>query len=195
MRNAEIVRNTTETRIKANIGLDGTGWCELHSGVGFLDHMLEQLVRHSSIDLSLEATGDTHVDDHHTTEDVGIVLGSALSKALGDKRGINRYGQCSLPMDDAWIDVALDLSGRHYLGWDVTFPTQKIGRFDTELIREFFRAFSAHGKITLHISKRCGDNSHHIAEAIFKGVARSLRTAISAPSENLDQIPSTKGML
>ena len=195
MRSATVTRETTETRIRAEIELDGTGSCNAETGVGFLDHMLEQLARHALLDLSVKADGDRHIDDHHTTEDVGIVLGQALSAALGDKRGIRRYGSCSLPMDDAWVDVALDLSGRPFLGWRVALPTAKIGSFDTELVREFFQALTTHGGITFHAQLRSGLNSHHIAEAVFKAAARSLRMAVAADNRSKQSIPSTKELL
>ena len=195
MRSAAVKRETTETRIRVEMELDGTGSCSAGTGVGFLDHMLEQLARHALFDLSVKAEGDRHIDDHHTTEDVGIVLGQALSSALGDKRGIRRYGSCSLPMDDAWVDVALDLSGRPFLGWKVELPAARIGSFDTELIREFFQAFTVHGGITLHAALRNGVNSHHIAEAAFKATARSLRIAVEADERSKGSIPSTKELL
>ncbi len=157
--------------------------------------MLEQLARHALFDLSVKAEGDRHIDDHHTTEDVGIVLGQALSAALGDKRGIRRFGSCSLTMDDAWVDVALDLSARPFLGWKVELPTAKIGSFDTELVREFFQAFTTHGGITLHAELRNGLNSHHIAEAVFKAAARSLRMAVEVDERSMGSIPSTKELL
>jgi len=163
--------------------------------VGFFDHMLDQLARHSLIDMTLRAKGDLHIDDHHTVEDCGIALGQALAAALGDKRGIRRYGECSLPMDDAQVHCALDLSGRPFLVWNLPFPTQKIGTFDTELVREFFQAFATHGGITLHVDLRHGLNSHHIAEAAFKAVARALRAAVETDPRKADAIPSTKGML
>lgn len=195
MRKAQITRSTTETSISAEINLDGTGKFMIETGVGFFDHMLEQLVTHSLIDLSIKAKGDLQIDDHHCTEDVGIVLGELISVALGDKRGITRYGFWSLPMDDAWVDVALDLSGRPYLGWNIEFPTTKIGQFDTELIREFFQALTSRGGITLHAQLRDGFNSHHIAEATFKSAARSLRMALNSDARIADAIPSTKNLL
>ena len=195
MREASITRTTAETDISVTVNLDGTGRYDMATGVGFFDHMLDQLARHSLIDISLSARGDLHIDDHHTVEDCGIALGQALTKALGDKRGIRRYGECTLPMDDARVQAALDLSGRPFLVWDVTFPTQKIGTFDTELVREFFQALSTHGGITLHVTQAAGINSHHIAEAAFKAVARALRDAVETDPRKADAIPSTKGML
>jgi imidazoleglycerol-phosphate dehydratase len=195
MRKAEITRRTTETQITLGANLDGTGVYDIQTGVGFFDHMLEQLARHSLIDLTVRAKGDLHIDDHHTVEDTGIALGQALTKALGDKRGIRRYGACHLPMDDAQVRAALDLSGRPYLVWNVPFPTAKIGTFDTELVREFFQALATHGGITLHIDMLHGINSHHIAEAAFKAVARALREAVEPDPRKGDAIPSTKGAL
>ena len=195
MRTAQITRKTNETDITLSVDLDGTGRRDIKTGVGFFDHMLDQLARHALIDITISATGDLHIDDHHTVEDVGIALGQALTKAMGDKRGIRRYGSFHLAMDDALVRAALDLSGRPYLVWDVAFPTPKIGGFDTELVREFFQAFSTHGGITLHVSKLAGINSHHIAEAAFKAVARALREALEADPRSGDAIPSTKGTL
>jgi imidazoleglycerol-phosphate dehydratase len=195
MRVATIARKTAETEISVEINLDGTGAYDNRTGVGFFDHMLDQLARHSLIDLTVKATGDLHIDDHHTVEDVGITLGQALTEALGDKRGIRRYGAFTLVMDEARIDAALDLSARPFLVWDVDFPTPKIGTFDTELVREFFQALSTHGGITLHVTKRAGVNSHHIAEAAFKSVAQALRQAVEPDPRRSDAIPSTKGAL
>lgn len=195
MRNAKITRKTAETDISVDINLDGTGSYDNQTGVGFFDHMLDQLARHALIDMTIRATGDTHIDDHHTVEDTGIALGQALSEALGDKRGIRRYGACLLPMDDALVRSALDLSGRPFLVWNVDMPTAKIGTFDTELVREFFQAFSTHGGITLHVDALHGLNSHHIAEAAFKSVARALRDAVETDPRKSDAIPSTKGAL
>jgi imidazoleglycerol-phosphate dehydratase len=195
MRKAEITRTTNETEISVSVTLDGTGQHRMATGVGFFDHMLDQLSRHALIDIALSAKGDLHIDDHHTVEDCGIALGQALARALGDKRGIRRYGECSLPMDDAQVRCALDLSGRPYLVWHVPFPTAKIGTFDTELVREFFQALAAHAGITLHVDLIHGINSHHIAEAVFKAVARSLRLAVEADPRMADSIPSTKGTL
>lgn len=195
MRTAQIIRKTNETDITLSVALDGTGRRDIKTGVGFFDHMLDQLARHALIDITISATGDLHIDDHHTVEDVGIALGQALAQAMGDKRGIRRYGSFHLAMDDALLRAALDLSGRPYLVWDVEFPTPKIGGFDTELVREFFQAFSTHGGITLHVSKLAGINSHHIAEAAFKAVARALREALEPDPRSGDAIPSTKGTL
>ncbi|MCM2560664.1 imidazoleglycerol-phosphate dehydratase HisB [Lutimaribacter sp. EGI FJ00015] len=195
MRKADITRKTAETDISVQIDLDGTGIYDNATGVGFFDHMLDQLARHALIDMTVRCTGDTHIDDHHTVEDVGIALGQALARALDDKRGIRRYGECALPMDDAQVRCALDLSGRPFLVWDITMPTGKIGSFDTELLREFFQAFSTHGGITLHLHQVCGFNSHHIAEAAFKAVARALRVAVETDPRKSDAVPSTKGTL
>ena len=195
MRRATITRKTAETDIAVEINLDGTGTYDNRTGVGFFDHMLDQLARHSLIDMTVRATGDLHIDDHHTVEDTGIALGQALSEALGDKRGIRRYGACLLPMDDALVRAALDLSARPFLVWNVEMPTAKIGTFDTELVREFFQAFSTHGGITLHVDCLHGINSHHIAEAGFKAVARALREAVETDPRKADAIPSTKGAL
>lgn len=195
MRSATITRKTAETDITVEITLDGTGSYDNRTGVAFFDHMLDQLARHSLIDMTIRCDGDTHIDDHHSVEDVGIALGQALSHALGDKRGIRRYGDCLLPMDDALVRAALDLSGRPYLVWNVDLPTQKIGAFDCELLREFFQAFSTHGGITLHVDALHGINSHHIAEAAFKAVARALRRAVETDPRKSDSVPSTKGAL
>ncbi|MEM7320778.1 MAG: imidazoleglycerol-phosphate dehydratase HisB [Pseudomonadota bacterium] len=195
MRRASIARKTAETDISVEINLDGTGSYDNKTGVGFFDHMLDQLSRHSLIDITIRAQGDLHIDDHHTVEDTGIALGQALIEALGDKRGIRRYGECHLPMDDAQVRCALDLSGRPFLIWSVEFPTPKIGTFDSELVREFFQALSTHGGITLHIDQLHGINSHHIAEAAFKSVARALRVAVETDPRKNDAIPSTKGRL
>jgi imidazoleglycerol-phosphate dehydratase len=175
--------------------LDGTGQYDNQTGVGFFDHMLDQLSRHSLIDMTIRAEGDYHIDDHHTVEDTGIALGQALTKALGDKKGINRYGSCLLAMDDAQVQCALDLSARPFLIFNLDFPTQKIGAFDTELVREFFQAVSTHGGITLHIDQNHGFNSHHIAEAAFKSVARALRQAVETDPRMANSLPSTKGAL
>ncbi len=195
MRKATITRKTAETDITVEIDLDGSGSYDMATGVGFFDHMLDQLARHSLIDMTVRCKGDLHIDDHHSVEDVGIALGQALAKALGDKRGIRRYGACLLPMDDALVRAALDLSGRPYLVWNVMLPTARIGSFDTELVREFFQAFASHGGITLHVDALHGFNSHHIAEAAFKAVARALREAVEPDPRKSDAIPSTKGAL
>jgi imidazoleglycerol-phosphate dehydratase len=194
-RSATISRATSETRIELTLGLDGTGQSEIDSGIGFLDHMLTALARHGLFDLRLRAEGDLHIDDHHTTEDVGIVLGQALARALGDKRGIRRFGHAIVPMDEALAEVAVDLSGRAHLSWRVEFPRDKVGAMDTELFEEFFRALAANALMTLHITVRSGSNSHHIAEACFKAVARALRMAVEPDPRAADAIPSTKGSL
>ncbi|MCA0847594.1 imidazoleglycerol-phosphate dehydratase HisB [Salipiger thiooxidans] len=195
MRKASIARKTAETEIEVSIDLDGTGSYDNQTGVGFFDHMLDQLSRHSLIDMTIRAKGDYHIDDHHTVEDTGIALGQALVQALGDKRGIRRYGACLLPMDDSLVRAALDLSARPFLIWNVDLPTEKIGSFDTDLVREFFQALSTHGGITLHVDQLHGVNSHHIAEAAFKAVARALREAVEPDPRKGDAIPSTKGTL
>ena len=195
MRKATISRKTAETEISVAINLDGTGSYANQTGVGFFDHMLDQLSRHSLIDIAITAKGDLHIDDHHTVEDCGIALGQALAKALGDKRGIRRYGHFNLAMDEAQIACALDLSGRPFLVWNVDFPTPRIGSFDTELVREFFQALSTQGGITLHVERLHGFNSHPIAEAAFKSVARALRMAVEADARLGDALPSTKGAL
>ena len=195
MRTAKITRKTAETDINVEINLDGSGSYDNQTGVGFFDHMLDQLARHALIDMKIRATGDLHIDDHHTVEDTGIALGQALAQAIGDKRGIVRYGSCILPMDDAQVRAALDLSARPFLICNLDLPTHKIGTFDTELVREFFQAFATHGGITLHIDQIHGFNSHHIVEAAFKAVARALRDALETDPRKSDDIPSTKGML
>ncbi len=195
MRSSTVTRKTAETDISVEINLDGSGLYDNQTGIGFFDHMLDQLSRHSLIDMTIRAKGDYHIDDHHTVEDTGIALGQALVQALGDKKGINRYGECHLPMDDAQVRAALDLSARPFLVWNVDLPTQKIGQFDTELVREFFQGFATHGGITLHVDQIHGVNSHHIAEAAFKAVARALRTAVETDPRKADAIPSTKGAL
>jgi len=195
MRTATITRKTAETDILVTVNLDGTGVYKNATGVGFFDHMLDQLSRHSLIDLTISAKGDLHIDDHHTVEDTGIALGQALTQALGDKRGIRRYGHFVLAMDDSQVACALDLSARPFLVWNCDFPTQKIGTFDTELVREFFQALSTHGGITLHVDRVHGVNSHHIAEAAFKAVARALRMAVEADPRMGTALPSTKGAL
>jgi imidazoleglycerol-phosphate dehydratase len=195
MRTATISRDTAETKISVTINLDGTGKYDNETGVGFFDHMLDQLSRHSLIDMTVRATGDLHIDDHHTVEDVGIALGKALAEAVGDKRGIRRYGSSLLAMDDALVRTALDLSGRPYLVWHVNIPTAKIGTFDTELVREFFTAFATQGGITLNVNALDGFNSHHIVEAAFKSVAQALRIAVETDPRKANDIPSTKGTL
>jgi len=195
MRKATISRETNETKITVNIDLDGVGTYSNQTGIGFFDHMLDQLARHSHIDMKISATGDLHIDDHHTVEDVGIALGQAILSALSEKRGIRRYGSCLLPMDEALVQTALDLSGRPYLVWNVDFPTAKIGSFDTELVREFFTALAMNSGTTLHVNKLAGFNSHHIAEAAFKSVARALHDAVQIDGRKSDAVPSTKGSL
>ncbi len=195
MRTATISRKTAETEISVELNLDGTGSYDNETGVGFFDHMLDQLARHSLIDMKVRCAGDLQIDDHHTVEDVGIALGQALNEALGDKRGIRRYGSCLLPMDEALVRAALDLSGRPFLVWKTDLPTPKIGSFDTELVREFFTAFAMNARMTLHVEKLDGANSHHIAEAAFKAVARALREAVEPDPRKADAIPSTKGAL
>lgn len=195
MRKATISRKTEETEIEVSINLDGSGTYDNQTGVGFFDHMLDQLARHALIDMKIRCKGDLHIDDHHTVEDVGIALGQALTEAVGDKKGIRRYGSCLLPMDDALVRAALDLSGRPYLVWNIELPTPKIGTFDTELVREFFTGFSMNCGMTLHLDMLSGINSHHIAEATFKAVARALRDALETDPRRADAIPSTKGVL
>jgi len=194
MREAEVSRGTAETNLRVKLNLDGSGRHDVETGIGFFDHMLDQLARHSLIDLEIRAAGDLHIDDHHTVEDVGIALGRALGEALGDKRGIRRYGSCHLAMDEALVRAALDLSGRPFLVWKVEIPTEKIGRFDTELVREFFTAVAMNARITLNVAKLDGANSHHIAEAAFKAVAQALRAAVE-PDPRSSGVPSTKGTL
>jgi imidazoleglycerol-phosphate dehydratase len=195
MRSAEVIRKTNETAISVSVNLDGTGRSSCQTGIGFFDHMLDQLARHSLIDMSVQAKGDLHIDDHHTVEDVGIALGQALTRALGDKTGIRRYGHFRLAMDDTQVACALDLSARPFLVCNLPFTAAKIGSFDTELVREFFQALATHGGITLHIDMIHGLNSHHIAEAAFKSVARALREAVEADPRMAGQLPSTKGAL
>jgi imidazoleglycerol-phosphate dehydratase len=195
MRKAEVSRTTAETALSVGLDLDGSGRHDNQTGVGFFDHMLDQLARHALFDLETRATGDLHVDDHHTVEDVGIALGRALAEALGDKRGIRRYGSCHLAMDEALVRAALDLSGRPFLVWKVDFPSPKIGSFDTELVREFFTALAMNGRMTLNVALVDGANSHHIAEASFKAVARALRAAVEPDPRAAEAVPSTKGTL
>jgi len=194
-RRAEIARKTSETDIRLSLDLDGTGRGEIASGIGFLDHMLTALSKHSLIDLKVEAKGDLHIDFHHTTEDIGIVLGQALNKALGEKRGIRRYGSAVVPMDEALAEAAIDISGRPFLAWTVPFTRDKVGEMDTELFEEFFRAFAMNAGITLHIILKAGTNQHHIAEGVFKAVARALRMAVEPDPRMAGAIPSTKGSL
>lgn len=195
MRQATISRKTTETEVSVTVDLDGTGKYDITTGVGFFDHMMEQLARHSLIDITLKAKGDTHIDDHHTVEDSGIALGQAIAKALGDRKGIRRYADCHLPMDETMTRAAVDVSGRPFLVWGVNFTAPKIGTFDTELVREWFQAFAMNAGITLHVANLYGANSHHIAEASFKALARCLRTALEIDPRQKDRIPSTKGSL
>jgi imidazoleglycerol-phosphate dehydratase len=195
VRQASVERNTKETRIKARVALDGTGHYQIATGVGFLDHMIEQLSRHSLIDIELKAEGDLHIDFHHTTEDCGIVLGTAIAQALGERKGIERYGQADIPMDEALSRVALDLSNRPYLIWKVAFSRPKLGEMDTELFKEFFQALAQAAGMTLHIENLYGDNNHHIVESCFKGVARALKQAITIDPRKADAVPSTKGTL
>lgn len=195
MRTVKIDRKTNETDIKLSLNIDGTGKSDIKSGCGFLDHMLTLFASHGKFDLEIKCDGDTYVDDHHTTEDIGIVLGRAFSQALGDKKGIVRYGDTVLPMDEALILTAVDFSGRSYLGYSLDIPTQKVGTFDTELVKEFFLAFTRNANLTLHIKQLDGENSHHIIEGAFKSVARSIRSAVKIDSDFADEIPSSKGVL
>lgn len=194
-RTATIERNTNETAITVSLNLDGTGKHDHATGVGFFDHMLDQLAKHGMMDVTVKADGDLHIDDHHTVEDCGWALGQALNQALGERRGITRYASFDLPMDEALTSAAIDVSGRPYLVWNVAFPHSKIGTFDTELVREFFQAFSQGARITLHVTNHYGDNAHHIAETCFKAVARALRIAVSMDERMGDAVPSTKGTL
>lgn len=195
MRSASVSRRTAETDVAVSIALDGTGKAEISTGVGFLDHMLELFARHGLFDLTVKVTGDLHVDQHHTTEDTGIALGQAILKALGDKKGITRYADIHLPMDETLTRVALDISGRPFLVFRTTFPTEKIGAFDTELVREFFQAFAVQAGLTLHVETLYGENSHHIAESCYKGLARALRQAVAVDPREEGRVPSTKGTL
>ncbi len=195
MRKAAIERKTNETSVAVEINLDGSGAFDISTGVGFFDHMLEQLSRHSLIDIRLKAEGDLHIDQHHTVEDCGIALGQAIQKALGDKVGIARYAHSYLPMDEALSRVAIDVSGRPFLIWKVIFPTEKVGGMDTELFREWFQAFAMNAGVTLHVESLYGDNAHHIAESCFKGLARALRSAVELDARAPGRIPSTKGVL
>jgi len=195
MRKGAVTRKTNETEIVVEVDLDGAGAAKIATGVGFLDHMLDQLARHSLIDITVSAKGDLQIDDHHTVEDVGIALGQALKQALGDKRGLTRYADCLLPMDETLTRVALDVSGRPFLVFRADFPTAKIGTFDTELVREFFQALAINAGLTLHVETLYGANSHHIAESCFKGVARALGAALAIDQRQASRIPSTKGAL
>ena len=195
MRTAEIARDTNETRIRLKLNLDGTGAADIQTGVGFLDHMLTLFARHGDFDLTVRCDGDTEVDGHHSVEDIGISLGRAFTEALGDKRGICRYGQFLLPMDETLVLIAVDLSGRDYLGWSVELPAAKVGDFDTELAKEFFLAFVRNCLCALHIRQLAGENTHHILEAVFKGTGRALKEAVALDAKHLNDIPSTKGTL
>mgnify|MGYP006276615009 CR=1 FL=1 len=195
MRKASVRRRTGETDVSVTVDLDGTGRSDCRTGVGFLDHMLDQIARHALVDLTVAAEGDTWIDDHHTVEDTGIALGEALAEAAGDKRGIRRYGACLLPMDEALARAALDLSGRPFLVWKVDFERPKIGSFDTELVREFFTAVAMNARMTLHLERLDGANAHHVAEACFKAFARALREAVEPDPRRAGEIPSTKGAL
>ena len=195
MRTATITRKTAETDIDLNLNLDGSGVSTIDSGCGFLDHMLTLFARHGRFNITLCCKGDTYVDDHHTAEDIGIALGQAFAQALGDKRGITRYADTILPMDEALILTAIDISGRSYLAYDLQIPTQKVGTFDTELVEEFWLAFTRNAGVTLHIRQMAGRNSHHIIEGAFKSAARSLKAAVAIDSAYFDEIPSTKGVL
>jgi imidazoleglycerol-phosphate dehydratase len=194
-RTAEVARATRETDIRLTLDLDGSGRASIATGVGFLDHMLELLARHAAVDLEVRAEGDRHIDDHHTTEDVGIVLGQALDRALGDRVGIRRYGHAVLPMDETLVTSAVDLGGRPYLGWQVAFPAAKVGTFDTELVEEFWRAVALHARMNLHVLLHTGRNAHHVSEAVFKATARALRDAAEPDPRAAGQVPSTKGTL
>ncbi len=195
MRQASLERTTKETRITVTVDLDGTGHYDISTGIGFLDHMLEQLSRHSLVDLRVRAEGDTHIDFHHTTEDSALAIGAAIAQALGDRAGIQRYGEALVPMDETLTRVALDLSNRPYLVWRVAFPRAKLGDFDTELFKEWFQAFSQTAGATLHIDTQYGENTHHIAESCFKALARALRQAVAMDPRRADAVPSTKGVL
>jgi imidazoleglycerol-phosphate dehydratase len=195
MRTASVERSTNETSVKVSVDLDGTGRFEGATGVGFFDHMLSQLARHSLIDISLDAKGDLHIDDHHTVEDAGIALGQAIRQALGDMKGVMRYADVHLPMDDTLARAAIDISGRPFLVFHVTFPREKIGTFDTELVREWFQAFAMNAGVTLHVASLYGENAHHIAESLFKALARALRAAISIDPRMAGELPTTKGRL
>ena len=195
MRQASIERNTRETQISVSVDLDGTGRCDVATGIGFLDHMLEQLARHGLIDLTVRAKGDLHIDFHHTTEDTGIAIGQAVAEALGDRKGITRYGSAVIPMDETLTRVALDCSNRPWLVWNVAFTRPKLGEFDTELFREWFGAFAQNAGLTLHVENLYGENNHHIAESCFKGLARALRQAVAVDPRAADAVPSTKGVL
>ena len=195
MRNAEIRRDTAETKISISLTLEGTGKSKIDTGVGFLDHMLTLFARHGRFDLAVKCKGDTYVDDHHSVEDIGISLGQAFCEALGDKKGIKRYADTTLPMDEALILTSVDISGRDYLAYGLDIPTQKVGTFDTELVKEFMLGFVRNSNMTLHIVQLAGENSHHIIEGTFKSLARTLKKAVEIDPEYADEIPSTKGVL
>ena len=195
MRKAELARNTAETKIEVSLSIDGTGKADIKTGVGFFDHMLELFARHALIDLTVRCDGDTHIDDHHSVEDIGIAMGQALLQALGDKKGITRYACVHLPMDETLTRVAVDVSGRPFLVFRTQFAVAKIGTFDTELVREWFQAFAINAGLTLHVETLYGDNAHHIAESCFKGLARSLREALAVDPREGGRVPSTKGTL
>ena len=195
VRTASLTRTTSETDISLVLSVDGSGTADVDTGIGFLDHMLTALARHALFDLTIRAKGDLHIDYHHTTEDVGIVLGRALAQALGERRGICRFGHALVPMDETRAEAAVDISGRPFLVWDVAFERPKIGEMDTELFEEFFRAFATNAALTLHVTRRAGHNSHHIAEACFKATARALRAALAVDPRAADAVPSTKGVL
>jgi len=195
MRRASVERKTKETRIAVEVNLDGTGVYQVSTGIGFLDHMLEQLSRHSLIDLTVKADGDLHIDFHHTTEDSGIAIGEAVSKALGERTGIARYGEATIPMDETLSRVALDASNRPYLVWKVAFSRPKLGEMDTELFKEWFQAFAQAAGLTLHVENLYGENNHHIVESCFKALARALRQAVEIDPRKADAVPSTKGVL
>jgi imidazoleglycerol-phosphate dehydratase len=194
-RRSELSRKTSETDILIRLNLDGTGATKIATGIGFFDHMLTAFGRHGLFDLEVEAQGDLHIDAHHTVEDVGIVLGQALALAVGDKGGITRFGQASIPMDEALVDASIDLSGRSYLGWQVSFERPLLGTMDTQLVEEFFRALTSNGLFTLHLRQMAGSNAHHVAEATFKAAARALRMAVAVDARAEGKIPSTKGRL
>ena len=195
MRKASVERSTNETRIRVSVNVDGAGVFDVSTGIGFLDHMMEQISRHSLIDLAIKAEGDLHVDAHHTVEDTGIAFGEALSQALGDRRGIRRFGSVTSPMDETLTRVSLDASNRPYLVWNVNIPTERLGEMDTQLFREWFQAFAQAAGLTLHIDNLYGQNSHHIIESCFKGVARALRDAVEIDPRRAEEVPSTKGVL
>jgi len=195
MRQSNVLRETKETKVNATVILDGSGKYDVTTGIGFLDHMMEQFSRHSLIDLTIKAEGDLHIDYHHTNEDIGLAVGEAVSLALGERSGINRYGFAYIPFDETLTRIAVDLSNRPYLVWNVQFPNSKVGEMDTELFREWFQAFSQSAGVTLHVENLYGKNSHHIAESCYKALARSLRTAIALDPQQIGSVPSTKGVL